>query len=106
MKRNTVPDILRLINPVYVHQVTDQMQNMPAQCQNILQVTVPLLFFTRLHSQFSTVDNITEWSPYIMRYGKDNILAHLQQSLILFNYPLLFFPLFFSGYNIFLNYQI
>ena len=67
---------------------------MAAGMADVLQIAFPFFLFTGFRGQLHAVVDITQWSPYIVRDGQDDLFTHTEQFLVLTVYPLELCPPF------------
>ena len=96
VERDIFAFLIGLVQEVHIQQVVEKVYHMEAYIPNIFQINVSLLFLPRIHSQFNVPGYDVQRSPDIVRQGKDDILAHLQQHSVLWDQLFQIFPVFFS----------
>ena len=84
VERYIVSYLFRLVQPVHVQQVVEQVNHMAAYNSDIVQVNVPPFSFPCVHRQFSVAADDVQRGADIVRHGQDDVLAHFQQCGILF----------------------
>ena len=84
VERDILASLVCLVQEVDIQQVVEKLYHMEAYVPDIFQVNVPLFLFPRVHCQFGVAGNDVQRSPDIVRQGKDDVLAHIEQCRILF----------------------
>ena len=98
VERDIPAFLVRLVQVIHIQQVVEKVYHMEAFVPDVFQENVPLYFLLRFHGQFKVPGYDAQRGLDVVRQGKDDTLAHIEECRILFDcfLQLFFRPCFFS----------